>query len=59
MDMSQEKAAGSKNKWLLGLGIGCGALVIIVIVVFVGGYFFIKNMTLGFKESVRKSRSSP
>ena len=55
MDMSQEKAAGSKkNKWLLGLGIGCGALVIIVIVVFVGGYFFfIKDIDLGFKDSVR------
>jgi hypothetical protein len=54
MDMSQEKPGGSKNKWLLGLGIGCGALVIIVIVVFVGGYFLIKNMTLGFKESESK-----
>ncbi len=51
MDMSQEKKAGSKNKWLLGLGIGCGALVVIVIIVFVGGYFLIKNMTLGFKDS--------
>ncbi len=53
MDMSQEKPAGSKNKWLLGLGIGCGALVVLVIIVFVGGYFLIKNMTLGFKDSVR------
>lgn len=54
MDMSQEKAAGTKNKWLLGLGIGCGALAVIVIAVFIGGYFIVKNVAVGFKESESK-----
>ena len=54
MEMNQGKSSGSKNKWLVGLGIGCGAIIVIIVLLFIGGYFFIKNMTRGFKESENK-----
>ncbi len=54
MDIKRGTSSGPKNKWLLGVGIGCGAIVVIIVLLFVGGYFFIKNMTQGFKESESK-----
>jgi len=41
----------SSNKWLVGLGIGCGGIVVIVIVLVIGGYFFVRNATRGFRDS--------
>jgi hypothetical protein len=51
MEMSPEKPVNSKKPWLVGLGIGCGAIIVIVIVIFIGGYYFVKNVTRGFKDS--------
>jgi len=54
MEINQGNSSGSKSKWLVGLGIGCGAIIVIIVLLFIGGYFFIKNMTRGFKESESK-----
>jgi hypothetical protein len=48
MEMSSKK---SSNKWLVGLGIGCGGAVVIVVVLVVAGYFFVRNLAQGFKDS--------
>jgi hypothetical protein len=48
MEAPQKK---SSSKWLLGLGIGCGGVVVIVIVLAIAGYFFVRNMAQGFRES--------
>ncbi len=39
------------NKWLLGLGIGCGGLVVLAIIIGIFGYFFVRNMSQGFRDS--------
>ena len=57
MEMSPEKPASSKKPWLVGLGIGCGAIVVIVILLFIGGYYFVKNITRGFKDSEEISKA--
>jgi hypothetical protein len=54
MEMNQGNSSSSKSKWLVGLGIGCGAIIVIIVLLFIGGYFFVKNMTRGFKESESK-----
>jgi hypothetical protein len=54
MDAERGNSSGSKNKWLVGLGIGCGAIIVIIILLFTGGYYFVKNMARGFKESENK-----
>jgi hypothetical protein len=41
----------SANKWLLGLGIGCGGLVVLGIIIAIFGYFFVRNMSQGFRDS--------
>jgi hypothetical protein len=41
----------SSNKWLIGLGIGCGGAIVLLIIIGIGGYFFVRNMTQGFRES--------
>ncbi len=51
MEMSPEKPASSKKPWLIGLGIGCGGIIVIVILLFVGGFYFVKNISRGFKDS--------
>jgi len=54
MDMERGNSSDSKSKWLVGVGIGCGAIIVIIVLLFIGGYFFVKNMTRGFKESESK-----
>ena len=54
MVTNQGNSSGSKSKWLVGVGIGCGAIIVIIVLLFIGGYFFVKNMTRGFKESESK-----
>jgi hypothetical protein len=54
MEMKRGNSSSSKSKWLVGAGIGCGAIIIIIVLLFIGGYFFVKNMTRGFKESESK-----
>jgi len=54
METNQGNSSGSKSKWLVGVGIGCGAIIVIIVLLFIGGYFFVKNMTRGFKESESK-----
>ncbi len=39
------------NKWLLGLGIGCGGLIVLGIIIGIFGYFFVRNMGQGFRDS--------
>ena len=48
MEMPAKKPA---NKWLLGLGIGCGGLVVLGIIIAIFGYFFVRNMSQGFRDS--------
>jgi hypothetical protein len=49
--MNETKSSKSTNKWLLGCGIGCGVVVFILVILGVGGYFFVKNIVQGFKDS--------
>ncbi len=51
MEMTENTRSSSGHKWLVGLGIGCGGIVVIVIVLIVGGFFFVRNLTQGFRES--------
>jgi hypothetical protein len=51
LETAGAKPSGSTNKWLIGLGIGCGAVVFIIIVLGIMGYFFVKNITQGFRET--------
>jgi hypothetical protein len=48
METPQKK---SSNKWLIGLGIGCGGAVVLIIIVGIAGYFFVRNVTQGFRDS--------
>jgi hypothetical protein len=48
MEMLPQK---SSNKWLVWLGIGCGGVVVVVVVLVIGGYFFVRNMARGFRDS--------
>ena len=57
MEMSPEKPSSSKKNWLVGLGIGCGAVIVIVILLFIGGFYFVKNITKGFKDSEQITRA--
>jgi hypothetical protein len=47
----ESPAKKSANKWLLGLGIGCGGLVVLGIIIGIFGYFFVRNMSQGFRDS--------
>lgn len=52
--MSAQNASSGKStatKWLIGCGIGCGVAIIIAIILGVSGFFFIRNIVEGFKES--------
>jgi len=39
------------SKWLIGCGIGCGVVIILAIILGVSGFFFIRNIVQGFKET--------
>jgi hypothetical protein len=52
--MSSKK---SPNKWLVGLGIGCGGAVVIIVVLVIAGYFFVRNMAQGFRDSQELMKS--
>jgi len=39
------------NKWLLGLGIGCGGLIVLAIIIGIFGFFLVRNMSQGFRDS--------
>ena len=43
--------SSSKKKWLIGCGIGCGVVIILAALTGVGGYFFIRNIVDGFRDS--------
>jgi hypothetical protein len=51
MEMNSGKPSSSKKSWLIGLGIGCGAVIVLIILLFIGGFYFVKNITRGFKDS--------
>jgi hypothetical protein len=48
MDTSRQK---SSSKWLIWLGIGCGGTVVVVVVLVIAGFFFVRNLTRGFRDS--------
>jgi hypothetical protein len=54
MEMSSKK---SSSKWLVGLGIGCGGAVVIAVVLVIAGYFFVRNMAQGFRDSQELMKS--
>ena len=39
------------SKWLIGCGIGCGVVIILAIILGVSGFFFVRNIVEGFKET--------
>ncbi len=39
------------SKWLIGCGIGCGVAIILAIILGVSGFFFVRNIVQGFKET--------
>lgn len=43
--------SSAASKWLIGCGVGCGVVILILIILAASGYFFIKNITEGFKET--------
>jgi hypothetical protein len=57
LETAAGKSSGSTNKWLIGLGVGCGAVVVIIVVLVIMGYFFVKNITQGFKETEETLKS--
>lgn len=52
--MSAQNANSGKStttKWLIGCGIGCGVVIILAIILGVSGFFFVRNIVEGFKET--------
>lgn len=51
MQANKTGSSSSTKKWLLGCGIGCGVIIIILVILGVGGFFFVKNIVQGFKDT--------
>lgn len=51
MQTYEAKSSTSTKKWLLGCGIGCGVVIVILVALGVGGFFFVKNIVEGFKDT--------
>ena len=51
MEHSKQSSSSSTKKWLIGCGIGCGAILLIVILLVMGGFFFVRNIVHGFKDT--------
>jgi len=52
--LSPQNAGSGKStatKWLIGCGIGCGVVIILAIILGVSGFFFVRNIVEGFKET--------
>lgn len=44
-------SSDTTKKWLMGCGIGCGVVILILALLGVGGFFFIRNIVQGFKDT--------
>lgn len=51
MEQTKQSSSSSTKKWLIGCGIGCGAILLIVILLVMGGFFFVRNIVEGFKDT--------
>ncbi len=51
MEQTKQSSSSSTKKWLVGCGIGCGAILLIVILLVMGGFFFVRNIVEGFKDT--------
>ncbi len=51
MEQTKQSSSSSAKKWLIGCGIGCGAILLIVILLVMGGFFFVRNIVEGFKDT--------
>jgi hypothetical protein len=51
LEQTKQSSSSSTKKWLIGCGIGCGAILLIVILLVMGGFFFVRNIVEGFKDT--------
>jgi hypothetical protein len=51
LEHTKKSSSSSTKKWLIGCGIGCGAILLIVILLVMGGFFFVRNIVEGFKDT--------
>ncbi|UCC40375.1 MAG: hypothetical protein JSV96_02680 [Candidatus Aminicenantes bacterium] len=48
---NERSGRSTASKWLIGCGIGCGVAIILAIILGVSGFFFVRNIVQGFKET--------